>query len=396
MRKYDFLIIGSGIVGMTIARALKQKHSQSKILVLEKEARPGVHASGRNSGVVHAGIYYPPSTLKAKLCVQGHRLMLEYLEQNRLPHKICGKVIVAPSPEDLPSLQMLLDRARANGVEVEPLSLSQLREREPSAHSQEWAIGSPRTAILDTPKLMQHLEAELKEAGIEVQFNTKVLKIDDQKCEVQTPTETIGYSHLINSSGVHCDRFAHMCGVGLNYRILPFKGSYWKATPSVAARVRGLIYPVPDLNVPFLGVHVTKTMSGDVTFGPSAMPTLGRESYSGGNALNQESVQILWRLGSLWWHNPQHFRGYAHAEIKRMFRRPFFLEAQGLLEDLKPQEIGAFYKVGIRPQLLDLEKGALEMDFVVKSGRNSTHILNAISPAFTCSFAFAQHVSQSL
>lgn len=397
MRQCDFLVVGSGIVGMTVARELKNRYPSSKIIILEKEAAPGLHASGRNSGVVHAGIYYPPGSLKAELCVEGHLLMLGYLEEHKIRHDICGKVIVAPKETDVASLSLLLERATANGVKVQKLSLEELREVEPSAHSTSWALWSPKTAILDSKAVLKSLYEELKYLGVEIQFNSQLLTVDDEKAEARTRHEIYKYGTLISASGVHCDRIAHMCDVGLKYEILPFKGSYWKASPSLANRLKGLIYPVPDLNVPFLGVHVTKTLDGGATFGPSAMPALGREAYSGFSGIAPlETLKILSRLLYLWRKNPNHFRGYVRAELKRLLPGPFYHEAKGLVSDLKRSEIGGFYKSGIRPQLFNRTAGALEMDFVVEKGKNSIHVLNAISPAFTCSFSFAKHVAKSL
>jgi L-2-hydroxyglutarate oxidase LhgO len=397
MRQCDFLVIGAGIVGMTIARELKSRYPSSKIILVEKEAMPGLHASGRNSGVVHAGIYYPPGSLKAELCVEGHLLMLAYLEERGIAHDICGKVIVAPKESDVPSLTLLHDRAVANGAKVKKLSLEELREVEPSAHSTSWALWSPKTAILDSKAVLKSLYEELKTLGVETEFNSPVFTIDDDGAEAKAGSETYRYGSLISASGLHCDHIAHMCDVGRKYDILPFKGSYWKAAPELAARLKGLIYPVPDLNVPFLGVHVTKTLDGGATFGPSAMPALGREAYGGLKGIQPfETLKILARLFFLWRTNPSGFRNYVRAEVNRLRPEAFFQEALGLVGDLKREEIGGFYKAGIRPQLFNRETGTLEMDFVVEKGKNSIHILNAISPAFTCSFAFAKHVAKSL
>jgi L-2-hydroxyglutarate oxidase LhgO len=244
---------------------------------------------------------------------------------------------------------------------------------------------------------MYKLLSELQSLGVDLEFKSLVEQIDDSKAHAQTSKESFSYGTLINASGLHCEKLAHMCEVGQKYQILPFKGSYWKAAPELGARLKGLIYPVPDLNVPFLGVHVTKTLDGGATFGPSAMPALGREAYGAFRGINPvETVRILIHLVKLWRRNPNHFRNYVRAELRRLLPGPFYEEARGLVGDLKREEIGSFYKSGIRPQLLDLEKGTLEMDFVVEKGKNSIHILNAISPAFTCSFAFAKHAAKSI
>lgn len=389
IRRYDFVIVGAGIVGLTLARELAHR-KLGKILVVEKEPEVGRHASGRNSGVVHAGIYYAADSLKAKFCVEGSRLLLEYVDVHKLPVLKCGKVIVATKPENTKTLATLLDRARLNGVEAKRISLEELRELEPEARSYEFAIWSPKTAVIDSKAVLKRLQEELQTLGVDVQFGHEVTEISPREKKIKTSRGTIDYGFLFNAAGVYADRIAHFFEVGLSYRILPFKGLYWKATEAFTGKIRSLIYPAPDIRMPFLGVHITRTVDGKVLFGPTAIPAFGRENYSLFGGLDLlETPQIGWQLMRMLIRNPANFRSYVREEMARYRFRNFYAETKSLVHHLEPKDIGEFYKVGIRAQLMDLRKGQLEMDFIIESGADSMHVLNAISPAFTSAFAFA-------
>ena len=392
----DFVIVGAGIVGLTLARELALR-KMGRILILEKEAEVGKHASGRNSGVAHAGIYYAADSLKAKFCVEGHRKLLEYVDGNHLPILKCGKVIVATKPENTQTLATLLQRAAQNGVEAQRISLEELRELEPEAVSHDWAIWSPKTAVVDSKAILQRLISELKTLGVRIEYGQEALSISPKERLIKCTSGTFSYGFLFNTAGVYADRIAHFFGVGLKYRILPFKGLYWKATPEFTGKIRSLIYPAPDIRMPFLGVHITRTVDGKVLFGPTAIPAFGRENYSlfGGLDLLETPV-IGWHLMKMLVRNPANFRSYVKEEVARYRFRNFYRESATLVRHLKPSDIGDFYKVGIRAQLMNLEKGQLEMDFVIEPGANSLHVLNAISPAFTCAFAFAPFLADQI
>ncbi len=392
--RFDFVIVGAGIVGLTLARELALR-KLGKILVLEKEPQVGHHASGRNSGVVHAGIYYAADSLKAKFCVEGARRLIQYVDEHNLPILKCGKVIVATKPENTKTLNTLLDRANANGVEARRITLEELRDLEPEARSHDFAIWSPKTAVIDSKAVLQELSAELKHLGVEVQFGHEVTHIDPRTKKITTSRGSIDYGFLFNTAGVYADRIAHYFNVGRQYRILPFKGLYWKATENFTAKVRCLIYPAPDIRMPFLGVHITRTVDGKVLFGPTAIPAFGRENYSLLGGLDPlETPQIAWQLLRMLIRNPANFRSYVKEEMARYRFRNFYAESKSLVHHLEPNDIGEFYKVGIRAQLMDLRKGQLEMDFIIESGADSMHVLNAISPAFTSAFAFAPFLAE--
>lgn len=391
-KTYDFVIVGAGIVGLTLARELAMRKLGS-VLILEKEPEVGKHASGRNSGVVHAGIYYAADSMKARFCVEGSQKLLEYVDTYELPILKCGKVIVATKPENVKTLGTLLERAKTNGVEASKISLEELREREPEAKSHEYAIWSPKTAVIDSKAVLRKLTAELQHLGVTIRYGQQVIDISPNARVVHTPSGRNEYGFLFNTAGVYADRIAHFFEVGLKYRILPFKGLYWKANPEFTSKIRSLIYPAPDINMPFLGVHITRTVDGKVLFGPTAIPAFGRENYTLMGGLDVlESPVIGWHLLSMLVKNPGNFRAYVKEEMARYRFRNFYKESKSLVHSLSPGDIGDFYKVGIRAQLMDLDKGRLEMDFIIEKGQNSLHVLNAISPAFTSAFAFAPYL----
>jgi L-2-hydroxyglutarate oxidase len=393
MKSYDYIVIGAGVVGLTVARELALRKAGS-ILVIEKEPQVGAHASGRNSGVVHAGIYYANDSLKAKFCVQGARQLLAYVEEHRLPVLKCGKVIVANREENVAQLTMLAQRAVSNGVAVEKISLEQLRELEPEARSFDHALWSPNTAVIDSKAVLHQLTHDLRQLGVDLVFDQRVQSLDAARRELRSAQHVWNYGFLLNTAGVYADRMAHQMGVGLNYRILPFKGLYWKASDSFAQKIRCLIYPTPDIRIPFLGVHITRTVDGKVLFGPTAIPAFGRENYSALGGLDAlESPQIAWHLMSMLWRDRSGFRDYVRAEVSRYQAKNFYREAKTLVQHLQPEDIGEFYKVGIRAQLMNLSTGLLEMDFVLQPGPHSLHVLNAVSPAFTSAMAFATHLA---
>ncbi len=389
---YDFVIVGAGIVGLTVARELATR-KLGRILVVEKEDGPGRHASGRNSGVVHAGIYYAHDSMKARFCVEGARRLLDYVNDNALPILKCGKVIVATREENVATLQTLLVRAQQNQVKAEKISLSQLRELEPEARSFDHAIWSPHTAIVDSKAVLNRLIDELRGLGVEIHFAHEIKHLDPESKTISSKNCKWSYGFLFNTAGVYADRIAHAFGVGLNYRILPFKGLYWRSSDNYAQKIQRLIYPAPDIRMPFLGIHITRTVDGKVLFGPTAIPAFGRENYSLLGGLNLiETSKISWRLLRMLALNPVNFRSYVREEMSRYLPRNFYAEAQRLVHHLDRNDIGSFYKVGIRAQLMDIEKGQLEMDFKLEQGKDSLHVLNAISPAFTSAFAFAPYL----
>jgi L-2-hydroxyglutarate oxidase LhgO len=390
MKSFDTVVCGAGIVGLTLARELISR-GRGTVALVEKESGPGLHASGRNSGVLHAGIYYSSDSLKAKFCSSGNRAMKDYCASRGLPLLESGKVIVAKSEDEVPVVRHLHERALANGAEASIIDEGELREIEPEARTSGIALYSPATAVVDPRAVVAALAEDLTRTGrASFMYNTRVLG-QDAPGVVRTSSGPLSCGLFINAAGAYSDIVAHAAGLGLEYRILPFKGTYKKIIPSRAAMVRGNIYPVPNIRNPFLGVHFTRNTRGEVYVGPTAIPAFGRENYGIMAGLDREAASIFCRDAMLFMFNRQ-FRSLALEEPKKYFS-PFFLRgARQLVRRLDYGDIADADKVGIRPQLVNYTSRELVMDFVVVREEKSVHILNAVSPAFTCSMPFAKHV----
>jgi len=388
---WDFVVVGAGVIGVSIARELRRRH-RARIVVIEKEPSPGRHASGRNSGVLHAGVYYKAGTLKARLCVDGNRRMREYCLAKRIPLNENGKVIVARSIEELRSLRELYVRSHSNGVNVELVDTAALKDIEPCAKTIEQALYVKDTAVVNPQRVMEALVADAVEEGIEFRFDCAWLARDGQDI-AKTSQGSIAYGHLVNCAGLFADKVAHQFEVGRDYRILPFRGQFYRLRSESKVQVRGNIYPVPDLRNPFLGVHFTRRPEGEVTVGPSALPLLGREQYRGLAGANvSDGLAMTKYLLRLFCRNRDHFRSIAWRELTKISRAGFYREAEGLAVGFEPGDLLPGKEPGIRAQLVDTRKAELLSDFVIEPGPRSTHVLNAVSPAFTSSAPFAEHV----
>lgn len=390
----DWVIIGAGIVGLSVAKILSERYPNSTIVVLEKESEEGRHASGRNSGVLHAGIYYSPETLKAKLCVHGRKLMSDFCHEYGLPLLRTGKVIIPGSNEDLPELARLADNAKQNGVLVETIDASQLREIEPEASTIcGKALYSPETMVVAPRLILRKLRELLVERGVRF-FFAEIAKVGSSTPgRVVFGEKVIEYGQLINSAGAFADKVAHSFGVGERYRIFPFRGTYRKLAPNSKLRINGNIYPVPDRRVPFLGVHFTPGADGNIYLGPTAMPAFGRENYRGLEGLDPVcGIAMAFPLLRAYMTNKQGMRSLVNMELQRLSDKVFLKHAQQLVPKISEDDIMPAEKRGIRAQLFDLERSEIVMDFIVEKKANTLHILNSISPAFTCGFSFAEHL----
>lgn len=386
----EHLIIGAGIIGLTIANELLER-GVSDIIVIEKEDAPGRHASGRNSGVLHAGIYYAPDSLKARFCVEGNRLMKEFCSENGVEINNCGKVIVADTKEKLDGLDELKRRADSNGVESKFVTPEQLWEIEPHAYTLEKAIHSPGTSVFDPHSILEALMKKLSGSKkCRLFFGTGYISRAGKKA-VKTDNGIINYGNLINCAGSHAEKIAHSFGLGSRYRSVPFLGTYLELGKDKSHLVNGNIYPVPDIRNPFLGVHFTRGMDGKAYIGPTAIPVFGRESYRFIDDLSLESLSFLYRDIIMLFKSAS-FRSNAITEIKKYLGTYIYREAKKLVPELLPGDLVKSGKSGIRAQLVDWEKKELVMDFILEREENSIHVLNAVSPAFSSSMSFAKCV----
>jgi L-2-hydroxyglutarate oxidase len=390
---YDIVIVGGGIIGLTIARELVHRGIKN-IAILEKEPSLGMHASGRNSGVLHAGIYYAADSMKARFCARGARMMKEYAAARSIPVLNTGKIIVAQTAAETSQIQFLYERSLANGIRVEKISASRVAELEPAARTVEVALYSPDTSVIDSKGVLEGLRQDLLAAGVTLGLSDEALEINPQQRLIKTRFSPLSFGHLVNAAGMHADRLAHQMGVGLKYRLLPFRGSYQKLRNEAARAVRGLIYPVPDLSLPFLGVHLTRTIKGDVLAGPTAMPAFGREHYNAWEGIGwKELPQLGFDFASMLIGNCNHLGEHVASEIRKRIPGGMYNALRSLMPSLRPDDLISNAKEGLRAQLFNTQTRKLEMDFVIESGPHSTHILNAVSPGFTASMAFAEMVA---
>jgi len=360
-------------------------------MILEKEPELGAHASGRNSGVLHAGLYYSPDSMKAQYCSEGNSLMKDYCRSNSLTLRETGKVIVAKDAIELERLDELKARADACGARARYIDAEELESLEPKAVTFKRALHSPDTAAIKPLEILHSLERGLLGSG-----KVKILRSTSftgplGRRQVSTSTGSFSYEFLINAAGAHADSIAHRFGVAHEYKILPFKGTYRKLPPSRSFLVRGSIYPVPDLRNPFLGVHFSRGADGSVYVGPTAIPAAGRESYRLWEGWSRETPQIIGREGVLLMSNAA-FRDAALTEPRKYVKRVLFREARKLIPSLEMNDLGRTPKVGIRPQLVHWPTRQLVMDFVTHQDADALHVLNAVSPAFTCSMSFAKKI----
>lgn len=383
------LVVGAGIIGLTMARELISRGAED-VLILEKEEAPGCHASGRNSGVLHSGVYYSPDTLKARFCVRGNRLMKEYCRERGLTLLETGKAVVARGPEEANLVEELARQARAAGVEVRLIDDRELREIEPHAFTWGKALHCPETAVVQPLEILRSLERELLSSGkARFLYRTRVEGFRSP-IEARTSRGPIRFRYLINAGGAFADRLAHSLGLGREFRILPFKGTYWRLAPSRKDLVQGNIYPVPDLRYPFLGLHFTRTAAGEVYLGPGVTPAWGRENYRAFKGMGRDTFPIAAHLVALLLADPG-FRLLALREKGKLSPHHLWREAASLVPSLRPEDLEPSSKVGIRPQLFSLTRRQLVTDFVVLKEEHHLHVLNAISPAFTSSLAFAAY-----
>ena len=386
------VIIGGGIVGLATALALRESSPDAPLTVLEKESEVGRHQTGHNSGVLHAGVYYPPGSLKARLCADGRARMEAFCATHGVPFTRCGKLVVATREAELPRLETLRERAVANGLAVEVLDRDALREVEPHAAGLR-ALRVPESGVVDYGEVARAMKAALIAQGVAVRTGQSLRGVRrmNHALVLETGTGEVESDFVVNCGGLHADRLARRFGLDPGIRIVPFRGEYFHLSSAGAAKVRALIYPVPDPDLPFLGVHLTRGVHGTVEAGPNAVLAFAREGYrrrdlSPGDLIEAFAFPGFWRMAARWWRT-------AAYEWRRSLDPGLFLrDLQRLVPSLTRDDLRPGGS-GVRAQAVDRD-GRLADDFLFVEGPRSLHVLNAPSPAATASLAIGREIAR--
>ncbi len=393
--KYDIIVIGGGIVGLASALNLAEKYPNFTILLLEKEAQLAQHQTGNNSGVIHSGIYYKPNSLKAQNCIQGYHLLVDFCQKHNVPFEICGKIIVATDQKELPALNQIFERGQANGLQnIRKIGAEQMREYEPYVTGIQ-AIHVPQAGIVDYRKVAQKYAELLQKYGAEIRTNQKVIQIKTSEIysEVITENQTFTAKLIVNCAGLYSDKIAKLTQPELNVKIIPFRGEYYKLRKERESLVKNLIYPVPDANFPFLGVHFTRMARGGVEAGPNAVFAFRREGYKKTDFNFAEfSEAVTWRgfqkVALKYWKT-------GLGEYYRSFSKAAFTKAlQKLVPEIKQSDLvegGA----GIRAQACDKNGGLID-DFLILEDIGVINVCNAPSPAATSSLAIGKTIAEKV
>ncbi|WP_405487316.1 L-2-hydroxyglutarate oxidase [Nocardia sp. NBC_00511] len=391
---YDYCVIGGGIVGVATAHRILERHPGARLVLLEKADALGTHQTGHNSGVIHSGIYYEPGSLKARLCVRGAELTKEFAAAQGIPFQVCGKLLVAVDAAEQARMLALYERSVTNGVEVELLDAAELTRREPRVTGV-GALFVPGTGIINYGRVTRALAEGVRAAGGEIVLGAEVAAIDetDSAVTVSGPSGSWRARRLVVCGGLQADRLARLAGLRIELRIVPFRGEYYRLPPARANLVSTLIYPIPDPELPFLGVHLSPTIDGELTVGPNAVLGLAREGYRKGSVNLRDARDILGFRG---------FHRVAAANVRTglremrnsVFKRGYLAECRRYCPaltaaDLLPRE------AGIRAQAV-LRDGTLVHDFLLERTPRSVHVLNAPSPAATSALPIAEHIVSQL
>ncbi len=390
-RSYDVIIIGGGILGCAIARSLAAQ--RRNVLLLEKEPAVGLHMSGRNSGIVHSGFHEKPGTLAARLCVEGNHAIRKYAESRRIPFEQVGTYVVATDETQVPVLERLKGWGDRNGVQdiaLLPIAKAHVNEPNLNGHT---TLYSPTGAIIDSRAFTQALTNDAIQSGANIRYWQEVVDIQECADAVHVATLDCQYTSeiVVNCAGLHADRLAHLMGIGGEYLMVPLRGVYFTVTRPGPPLIHSMVYPIPDLSLPFLTMHVTRTIHDSVLVGPSIVPACGREAY----LLMQKRVGAMVKLASqqaIWkalFRNRKLMRLAWHDETHSMTHRYFWKEACKVVQGLQLHDLSIGSRVGISSQLIRSD-GQLVEDIVVESTDRSIHVLNMASPGMTCALAFAK------
>ena len=395
-KEYDQIIIGAGIVGISLGLALLERDPNRKVLIVDKEEKPGIHASGRNSGVLHAGFYYSPDSLKAKFCRLGNLELRKFCKENNLQILETGKVVVCQDKQDVARLEELYRRGVANEVNIEILDSKDLEKIEPAAQTVDKFIWSPTTAVGNPEGVINKLAEKFTKSGGSFSFHTQVQLVEkDNEVLVKTKTGIYSAKSIINSAGAHAADLAKQVNVGTEYVCLPFLGAY-KKSKLLSINPKRLVYPVPNPVNPFLGVHTTITLNNEIKIGPTAFPVIGKEQYKLTDGFNlKELAEFFTSTTALVKSDSVDLIGLAKEEALKLFKKPLLNRTRKLSNSLDSNTNWVKYPSGIRAQIINTETKAIEMDYIVESDKNVVHILNAVSPGWTSAIPFAHWVVEN-
>jgi L-2-hydroxyglutarate oxidase LhgO len=387
----DVLIIGAGVIGLGTGIALLEARPGLKVIIAEKEMQLAMHASGRNSGVLHAGFYYSPDSLKAKFCREGNKALRKIAKKYEIPVREVGKVVVARNADENERLETLFNRGIKNGVDIELLNASRLKDFEPLAITNERFLWSPTTAVSDTKAVIGALRQEFESLGGTIQYS-RTIKLKETKGEIIDATGTYSAKHIINAAGAQSDRISRTIDIGTEYAMLPFMGVY-RVTEESNLPLQRLVYPVPHPINPFLGVHFTLTFDHKIKIGPTAIPIAGREQYSLLKGWSASDIrQAVKGMASLVKGQKHDFGAILKSELPKFLESTITNESRALVPTARHVKVWNKKPPGIRAQLVHLPTGSLEQDFVVKNKINSTHILNVVSPGWTSALPFGRYI----
>jgi L-2-hydroxyglutarate oxidase len=389
---YDFAIIGGGIVGISTARTLMSLKPGSKIIIFEKESELARHQTGRNSGVIHAGVYYQPGSLKATFCKEGAEATLRFCDERGIAVERCGKLIVATNQVELDRLRGLEEKTAANSIAFERIDRTELRRREPRIVGL-GALYIPSTAIVSYAGVARAMATEFRSNGGEIRLRERVVSVEEKPDEVVVATDRgeIRARRLIACAGLFADRIANWCGVADDFKIVPFRGEYYRLGSDKYRIVNHLIYPVPDPALPFLGVHLTRMIDGSVTVGPNAVLSLKREGYgrfafSAADSLDTLTFPGFWRVAR------QHLRSGSEELMNSLIKNKFLAQCRRYCPDLQASDMHD-YPPGVRAQAV-MRDGALVHDFLIRRTRRTIHVCNAPSPAATSAMPIGREIAR--
>jgi L-2-hydroxyglutarate oxidase len=394
MQRLDYVVIGGGILGLSVAWTLLQRRPGLRIAVLEKEDDWARHQTGRNSGVIHSGIYYTPGSLKAKLCREGNRRLREFCQHHGLRYEVCGKVIVATVAAELPLLESLFQRGIANGLAVQKLSVDEVEAIEPHVSCLA-GIHVPSTGIVDFAGVCRKLAELIHANGGELRLSTRVqgFRANPDEMILETSKDALSARWVINCAGLHSDRIARLAGADPGARIVPFRGEYYELRSDRRSLVRNLIYPVPDPNFPFLGVHFTRMIDGSVHAGPNAVLSLKREGYHR-TSFDLWDFMDTMSYGGFWRLAAKHLRSGLQEMHRSFSKKAFVRSLQKLIPDIREEDLVPG-EAGVRAQALRPDGGLVD-DFLIVHDSRAIHVCNAPSPAATASLEIARVVADRI